>query len=263
MAGLISHGFVFWYPTMSLDSGQAGVVNDPNRLWFKNVASPEASSTEYFWYLSASLPGLDNNDIPTASIHDYGLTYFTGAEAPTDNFDTHQERAQINYEENGGLVLQASLRSAQLWGSDNENGSILQPSFFGPTDLDFSYDFSKGGGILIITSSNQGSKGEKTPVWYWTAGPDTSGSSPTVYNNPEEQATWIAHHFIDPTAWNSLGIGVIQPEKALTRAIVYAGGIFLTASEFPGGSGDYVLDIPDYMKEGSGVYPVYKLGPTA
>ena len=52
MANLISHGFVFWYPTMSLASGQAGVVNDPNRTWFKDIYTPPASSVEYFQLLS-------------------------------------------------------------------------------------------------------------------------------------------------------------------------------------------------------------------
>jgi hypothetical protein len=82
MANLISHGFVFWYPTMSLASGQAGVVNDPNRLWFRDIYTPPASSVEYFWHISASLPGLDPVDVATGSINDYGLTYFTGSASP-------------------------------------------------------------------------------------------------------------------------------------------------------------------------------------
>jgi hypothetical protein len=60
----------------------------------------------------------------------------------------------------------------------------------------FSYDFAVGGGILIVTGSNQGSKGEKNPVWYWTTGPGVSGGDPPVYNNPEDQAQFIADHFV-------------------------------------------------------------------
>ena len=261
MADLISHGFVFWYPTMSLAGGQAGVVNDPNRTWFRDIYTPPASSTEYFWHISASLPGLDPADVPIQFIHDYGLTYFTGSEAPTDTFDTHQLRAIINYDENGGLGLQTALRSDQLWGSDNENGPIILPSFFGPTESGFSYDFAVGGGILIVTGSNQGSKGEKNPVWYWTAGPGVAESGPIVYNDIEDQAQFIADHFVFDAA-DKAYILTAQPEKQLTKAVAYVGGIFLTASEYPPGSGFYVLDIPAYMKEGGGEgLDIYKLGP--
>ena len=262
MANLISHGFVFWYPTMSLASGQAGVVNDPNRTWFKDIYTPPASSVEYFWHISASLPGLDPADVATGSINDYGLTYFTGSEAPTSDFVEHQERAIINYDENGGLELQTALRSSDLWGEELITGPIILPSFFGPTgELGFSYDFAVGGGILIVTSSTQGSKGEKNPVWYWTTGPGVSGGDPPVYNNPEDQAQFIADHFVFDAA-DKAYILTAQPEKQLTKAVAYVGGIFLTASEYPPGSGFYVLDIPAYMKEGGGVgLDIYKLGP--
>jgi hypothetical protein len=259
MADLISHGFVFWYPTQSLAGGQAGVVNDPNRIWFRDSYVPAASSVEYFWHISASLPGLDPADVATGSIHDYGLTYFTGSEAPTDLFDVHQERAQINYGENGGLELQTALRSSELWGEDLITGPIILPSFFGPVDLEFSYNFAIGGGILIVTGSNQGTKGEKNPVWYWTTGPGVAESGPIVYNDIEEQAQFIADHFVFD-AGDKAYILTGQPEVQLTKAVAYVGGIFLTASEY--GVGDYVLDIPAYMKEGGGVgLDIYKLGP--
>jgi hypothetical protein len=262
MANLISHGFVFWYPTQSLAGGNAGVVNDPNRTWFRDQAIPPASSVEYFWHISASLPGLDTNDVPLALIHDLGLTYFTGSQPPTADTDQQKTNAGINYAENGGLELQAALNSSQLYGEDL-TGPTIFPSFFGPTP-DFSYDFSLGGGILIVTGSFNvlgAGKGIRDLRWYWTAQDDTpSEFQQIVYNTPEDQAQFIADKFVfNPTDKNNILTG--QPEVQLTKAVAYVGGIFLTASEY--GIGNYVLDIPAYMKEGGGAgLDIYKLGPT-
>ena len=262
MANLISHGFVFWYPTQSLAGGNAGVVNDPNRLWFRDQAVPPASSVEYFWHISASLPGLDPVDVPPSLINDLGLTYFTGSQPPNEDIGEQQKNAGINYAENGGLELQAALNSSQLYGEDLVGPTIF-PSFFGPTDSGFSYDFSLGGGILIVTGSFNVAgvaKGIRDLRWYWTA-EDIPGEFPTVYNLPEEQAQFIADKLVfDPIA--KATILTAQPEKQLAKAVAYVGGIFLTASEYPLGSGYYVLDIPYYMKEGGGVgLDIYKLGP--
>ena len=263
MADLISNGFVFWYPTQSLDGANAGVVNDPDRTWFRDVAAPPASTSEFFWHISASLPG--GTDITASYVHDNGLTYFSGSEnaVPSDNYTTHQASVLIAYEDAGGQVLQSALFGTQLWGEDFAQGPVILPSFVGPTtitDPQFSYDFSIGGAIFIVTSSIAGAKGMKHPEWYWTVGPAVGESGPIVYNDPEDQAQFIADHFIFNAA-DKAALLQLQPEKQLAKVVAYVGAIFLTASEYPGGSGNYVLDIPAYMKQDGGAgLDIYKLG---
>jgi hypothetical protein len=264
MADLISNGFVFWYPTQSLDGAQAGVVNDPDRIWFRDLAIPPASNSEYFWHISASMPG--GTDITASYVHDLGLTYFSGSinAFPVDGYSQHQTQALIAYEDAGGQTLQSALFSQQLWGEDLAEGPVIQPSFIGPSTLDpaWSYDFSVGGGIFIVTSSNVTNKGVRFPTWYWTAedNPGTSGFQQIVYNDPQEQAQFIADKFVfNPT--DKAALLTAQPEKQLAKVLAYVGAIFLTASEYPGGSGNYVLDIPAYMKEDGGAgLDIYKLG---
>jgi hypothetical protein len=263
MADLISNGFVFWYPTQSLDGGQAGVVNDPDRIWFRDIAIPPSSNSEYFWHISASMP--DGFDITASYVHDNGLTYFSGSidAVPSDDYTTHQSSSLIAYESAGGQELQSSLFSTQLWGEDFTQGPVILPSFVGPTtitDPQFSYDFSVGGAIFIVTSSIAGAKGMKHPEWYWTVGPAVGESGPIIYNDPEDQAQFIADHFITNAA-DKAALLTAQPEKQLAKVVAYVGAIFLTASEYPLGSGYYVLDIPAYMKEDGGVgLDIYKLG---
>jgi hypothetical protein len=263
MADLISNGFVFWYPTQSLAGGQAGVVNDPDRIWFRDGAAPPASDSEYFWHISASMPG--GTDITASYVHDNGLTYFSGSidAVPSNDYTTHQSSSLIAYESAGGQVLQSALFSTQLWGEDFAQGPVILPSFVGPTtitDPQFDYDFSIGGAIFIVTSSIAGAKGMKHPEWYWTTGPGIGESEPSVYNNPEDQAQFIADHFITNAA-DKAALLTAQPEVQLAKVVAYVGAIFLTASEYPLGSGNYVLDIPSYMKQDGGVgLDIYKLG---
>ena len=261
MADLISNGFVFWYPTQSLAGGQAGVVNDPDRIWFRDIAAPPASTSAFFWHISASLPG--GTDITASYVHDLGLTYFSGSvnAVPSDDYTTHQSSSLIAYESAGGQELQSALNSNQLWGEDIIGPTIL-PSFVGPKTIDpqFSYDFSVGGAIFIVTSSYVSTKGVRSPDWYWTVGPAVGESGPIVYNDPEDQAQFIADHFITNAA-DKAALLTAQPEIQLAKVVAYVGAIFLTASEYPLGSGNYVLDIPSYMKQDGGVgLDIYKLG---
>ena len=246
MANYITTGYVFWYPTQSLDSNTAGVVNDPDRKWF--ITATPSSLVTNFWRVSGSLAA--TNGTP---INDYGLTYATGSETPTTSFKTANEVNGPNaYEASlGGQSAQSALRSVAL---NNRTGSTILPSFFFDTAIDGNYDFALGGGIIILTGSYVigPESGLKDVRWYWTAedDPNNSGSyTPTVYTNPQDQADFLIRTF--GAAYNGQG-----GEQMLAGAVASIGGIFLVPKDL--GGGEFVLDIPDYLKPG-GAHPIYKL----
>jgi hypothetical protein len=246
MANYITTGYVFWYPTQSLDGGQAGVVNDPDRKWFLTTI-PSSVITE-FWRVSGSVAVTNGSPI-----NDYGLTYATGSATATKSFKTAQEiNGQDAYSASlGGQATQTVLYSTEL---NNRTGSTILPSFFFDTAINGNYDFSLGGGIIILTGSYVISpeSGLKDVRWYWTAEDDPSDSgayTPVVYINPEDQADFLIRTF--GAANNGTG-----GEQKLAGAVASIGGIFLAPKDL--GGGEYVLDIPDNFKPG-GSFPIYKL----
>ena len=246
MPNYITTGYVFWYPTQSLDGGSAGVVNDPERRWF--LTSTPTSIVTKFWRVSGSLAA--TNGTP---INDYGLTYATGSEAATTTFKTAEEVNGPNaYESSlGGQNTQTALYSATL---NNRTGSTILPSFFFDRAIDGNYDFALGGGIIILTGSYVISpeSGLKDVRWYWTAEDDPSNSgayTPIIYTNPEDQADFLIRTF--GAANNGTG-----GEQKLAGAVASIGGIFLAPRDL--GGGEFILDIPTNFKPG-GSYPIYKL----
>jgi hypothetical protein len=245
MPNYITTGYVFWYPTQSLDGGSAGVVNDADRRWF--LTSTPNSLVTQFWRVSGSLAATQGTPI-----NDYGLTFATGSELATTSFKTAQETNGPSAYEGclGGQNTQAALFSTAL---NNRTGSTILPSFFFDTAIDGNYDFSLGGGIIILTGSYVISpeSGLKDIRWYWTAedNPSDSGSySPTVYVNPNDQADFLIRTF--GAADNGQG-----GEQKLAGAVASIGGIFLAPKDL--GGGEFILDIPTNFKPG-GSYPIYK-----
>ena len=245
MPNYITTGYVFWYPTQSLAGGQAGVVNDPDRRWFLTTI-PSSVITE-FWRVSGSVAVTNGSPI-----NDYGLTYATGSATATTTFKTAQEiNGQDAYSASlGGQATQTVLYSTEL---NNRTGSTILPSFFFDTVIEGNYDFSLGGGIIILTGSYVISpeSGLKDVRWYWTAEDDSNDSgtyTPVVYTNPEDQADFLIRTF--GAANNGTG-----GEQKLAGAVASIGGIFLAPKDL--GGGEFVLDIPDNFKPG-GSFPIYK-----
>jgi hypothetical protein len=245
MPNYITTGYVFWYPTQSLDSNTAGVVNDPDRKWF--ITATPSSLVTNFWRVSGSLAATQGTPI-----NDYGLTFATGSELATTVFKTAQETNGPSAYEGclGGQAAQSALYSVAL---NNRTGSTILPSFFFDTAIDGNYDFSLGGGIIILTGSYVigPESGLKDIRWYWTAEDNSSNSgsySPNIYVNPEDQADFLIRTF--GAADNGQG-----GEQKLAGAVASIGGIFLAPRDL--GGGEFILDIPTNFKPG-GSYPIYK-----
>jgi hypothetical protein len=245
MPNYITTGYVFWYPTQSLDGGSAGVVNDADRRWF--LTSTPSSVVTRFWRVSGSLAA--TNGTP---INDLGLTFATGSVTATTSFKDSQEiNGPDAYSASlGGQNTQAALFSTTL---NNRTGSTILPSFFFDTAINGNYDFSLGGGIILLTGSyiTSPETGIKEVRWYWTAedDPNNSGAyTPIVYTNPSDQADFLIRTF---GAVNN-GTG---GEQKLAGAVASIGGIFLAPKDL--GGGEFVLDIPDNFKPG-GSFPIYK-----
>ena len=245
MPNYITTGYVFWYPTQSLDSGQAGVVNDPDRRWF--LTSTPTSIVTNFWRVSGSTTS--TNGTP---INDLGLTFATGSEPATKVIKTAQEVNGPNaYSASlGGQNTQAALFSTAL---NNRTGSTILPSFLFDTVDGGNYDFSLEGGIILLTGSfiTGPETGIKEVRWYWTAEDDSNSGvyTPNVYINPEDQADFLIRTF---GASNNGTSG----EQKLAGAVASIGGIFLVPKDL--GGGEFILDIPTNFKPG-GSYPIYKL----
>jgi hypothetical protein len=244
MANYVTTGYVFWYPTQSLAGGQAGVVNDPDRAYF--IGATGGTPCTKFWRISGS-----NGDIGV-TIMDQGLTWATGSSAPTSNLDTARAiNGPDAYSASlGGQPVQAVLYDPSFTGNLDKEGPTIFPSFFIDTE---NYDFSVGGGIILLTGSYLGSpeKGIKEVRWYWTAEDDPSDSgayTPIIYTDPDDQANFLIRTF---GATNNSAGG----EEKLAGAVASIGGIFLAPKDLGGGS--FILDIPSNFKPG-GSFPIYK-----
>jgi len=247
MADYVTTGYVFWYPTQSLAGGNAGVVNDPNRTYF--IGATAGTPCTKFWRISGS------NGAIGVTIMDQGLTWATGSSAPTIALDTARAiNGPDAYSASlGGQPVQTVLYDPSFTGNESTGeGSTIFPSFFIDGDGG-NYDFSVGGGIILLTGSYLGSpeKGMKEVRWYWTAedNPTISGSyTPIVYTDPEDQANFLIRIF---GATNNSAGG----EAQLAGAVASIGGIFLAPKDL--GGGEFILDIPSNFKPG-GSYPIYK-----
>jgi len=244
MANYVTTGYVFWYPTQSLVSGQAGVVNDPDRTYFDGATG--GTPCTKFWRVSGS------NSAIGVTIVDQGLTWATGSSAPTLELDTARAiNGQDAYSASlGGQPVQTVLYDPTFNGNEDGTGPTIFPSFFIDTE---NYNFSVGGGIIVLTGSFLGSpeKGIKGIRWYWTAedNPNDSGSyTPIVYTTSGDQADFLIRTF-GATNNNQ------SDEYKLAGAVASIGGIFLVPKDL--GGGEFILDIPDDFKPG-GTYPIYK-----
>ena len=244
MANYITTGYVFWYPTQSLVGGQAGVVNDPDRAYFTGATG--GTPCTKFWRVSGSNVGIG------VTIADQGLTWATGSSAPTSDLGVARAtNGQNAYSASlGGQPVQTVLYDPAFTGNGAGEGPTIFPSFFIDTE---NYNFSVGGGIILLTGSFIGNpaKGIKEVRWYWTAEDDPGNSgayTPIVYTTPEDQADFLIRTF--GATDNSQG-----GEGKLAGAVASIGGIFLAPKDL--GGGNQILDIPDNFKPG-GTYPIYK-----
>jgi hypothetical protein len=244
MANYVTTGYVFWYPTQSLDGGQAGVVNDPDRTYF--IGATGGTPCTKFWRISGS-----NDDIGVTII-DQGLTWATGSSTSTIELETARAiNGQDAYSASlGGQPVQTVLYDPSFNGNLDKEGPTILPSFF----IDGgNYDFGVGGGIILLTGSFIGSpeKGIKEVRWYWTAEDDPSDSgayTPIIYTDPGDQADFLIRNF--GATDNSAG-----GEEKLAGAVASIGGIFLAPKDLGGGT--FILDIPTNFKPG-GSFPIYK-----